>query len=77
MEDVHIEDEIIVHPIQGMQLSEGFIRKGRIKKFRGTLPGLVSCEGETKKEVLSKMELEAKEYYGEDVVVEIVPHAAA
>jgi len=71
MEYVHTEEEIIVHPIQGMQLSEGFICAGKVKKYRGILPGLASYEGESMEEVRLHMEAEAKEYYGDDVVVDI------
>lgn len=73
----YIEEEIIVHPIHGMQLSEGYIRKDNSKGFLGCLPGLIPFAGKTKEEVRLRMEEEAKEYYGEDVIVEIAPHAMA
>jgi len=73
----YIEEEIIVHPIHGMQLSEGYIRKDNSKGFLGCLPGLAPFAGKTKEEVRARMEQEAKEYYGEDVIVEIAPHAMA
>ena len=73
----YIEDEITVHPIHGMQLSEGYIRKANSHGFLGCLPGLVPYEGKTKEEVRLRLEQEAKEYYGEDVVVEIAPKALA
>ena len=70
-------EEIVVHPIHGMQLSEGYIRKDNSKGFLGCLPGLVPSVGKTKEEVRVRLEAEAKEYYGEDVIVEIAPHAVA
>ena len=73
----YIEDEIIVRPIHGMQLSEGYIRKDNSKGYLGCLPGLVPYAGNTKEEVRLRMEQEAKDYYGDDVVVEIVPQALA
>ncbi len=73
----YIDEEIIVHPIHGMQLSEGYIRKDIAKGFLGCLPGLVPSVGKTREEVLMRLEQEAKEYYGDDVVVEIAPHAVA
>ena len=73
----YIEDEIVVHPIHGMQLSEGYIRRENSKKFLGCLPGLRPYVGKTKEEVRLRLEQEAKEYYGEDVVVEIAPQALA
>lgn len=73
----YIEEEVIVHPIHGMQLSEGYIRKDTSKGFLGCLPGLVPFAAKTKEEVRARLELEAKEYYGEDVIVEIAPHAIA
>ncbi|MEN7973945.1 MAG: hypothetical protein ABFR47_08950 [Verrucomicrobiota bacterium] len=72
-----IEEEIIVHPVHGMQLSEGFIRKDNSNGFLGSLPGLLPSRGKTKEEVRAHLEEEAKTYYGEDVVVEIVPRALA
>ena len=73
----YIEDEIVVHPIHGMQLSEGYIRKKNSKGFLGCLPGLLPYEGKTKEEVRLHLEQEAKEYYGEDVIVEIAPQTFA
>ena len=77
MTNDYIEDEIIVRPIHGMQLSEGYIRKDNSKGYVGCLPGLVPYVGNTKEEVRLRMEQEAKGYYGDDVIVEIVPHALA
>ncbi|MCF7848169.1 MAG: hypothetical protein K9M45_04905 [Kiritimatiellales bacterium] len=65
------EMEISVHPIHGMQLSEGYIRSDKSKGFFGCLPGLVSYEGESVNEVRRELEQEAKKYYGDDVVVDI------
>ncbi len=73
----YIEEEIIVHPIHGMQLSEGYIRKDNSKGFLGCLPGLMPLAGKTMEEVRLRLEHEAKEYYGDDVVVEIAPRALA
>ena len=68
-------EEVIVHPISGMQLSEGYIRKDNAKGFLGSLPGLSPSRGTTKEEVLERLEAKAKAYYGEDVIVEILPRA--
>jgi len=43
----YIEEEIIVHPIHGMQLSEGYIRKDNSKGFLGCLPGFMPAAGKT------------------------------
>jgi hypothetical protein len=72
----YIEEEVIVHPIHGMQLSEGYIRKDG-KAFLGSLPGLVPSRGRTAEEVREKLEQKAKAYYGDDVVVDIAPKAVA
>jgi hypothetical protein len=72
----YIDEEVIVHPIHGMQLSEGYIRKDG-KRFLGSLPGLDLAEGRTGEEVREKLEREAKAYYGDDVVVDIAPRAVA
>ena len=72
----YIEEEIVVHPIHGMQLSEGYIRKDSAAGFLGCLPGLCPSVGRTMEEVRAHLEQAAKVYYGEDVVVEIAPHAA-
>ena len=73
----YIEEEVIVHPIHGMQLSEGYIRKDPAKGYLGSLPGLAPAIGKTKEEVLARLELQAKAYYGDDVVVEVAPRALA
>ncbi len=69
-------EEIIVHPIHGMQLSEGYICRENSKGFLGCLPGLLPFLGRTKEEVRARLEEEAKDYYGDDVIVEIAPHPA-
>jgi hypothetical protein len=75
MERHGIEEEVIVHPVDGMQLSEGYIRENDATHFRGCLPGMEPSEGDTVDEVLHRLEKKAKAYYGDDVVVEIVPGA--
>jgi hypothetical protein len=72
----YLEKEIIVRQIHGMQLSEGYIRKDNSRGFLGCLLGLVPCSGSTEEEVRMRLEQVAKEYYGDDVVVEIVPYQA-
>ena len=70
----YIEEEVIVHPIHGMQLSEGYIRKDG-NGFLGSLPGLAPSLGKTAEEVREKLERTAKAYYGDDVVVDIARKA--
>jgi hypothetical protein len=77
MMNVYIEEEVIVRPIHGMQLSEGYIRKADKTGYLGSLPGLVPSRGETTEEVRAKLEIKAKAYYGDDVVVEIAPRMVA
>ena len=72
----YIEEEVIVHPIHGMQLSEGYIRKEG-KGFLGSLPGLAPSKGRTTEEVRAQLEQKAKAYYGDDVVVDIAPRMVA
>ncbi|MEN8256012.1 MAG: hypothetical protein ABFR33_11150 [Verrucomicrobiota bacterium] len=73
----YIEEEIVVHPLHGMQLSEGYIRRNNSNGFLGSLPGLLPSRGKTKEEVRAQLEEEAKAYYGDDVIVEILPRALA
>jgi len=73
----YIEEEITVHPVHGMQLSEGYIRRDNSKGFLGCLPGLMPAVGKTKEEVRSRLEQAAKVYFGDDVVVELAPRALA
>ena len=67
-----IEVEIVVHPLHGMQLSEGYIREDDPAGFLGCLPGLEPLRGRTREEVRAALEQEAQDYYGDDVIVEIV-----
>jgi hypothetical protein len=69
-----IEQEVIVHPLNGMQLSEGYIREDMIMHFQGCLPGIEPSDGNSVDEVLHRLERKAKAYYGEDVVVELASH---
>lgn len=69
-----IEEEIVVHPIDGMQLSEGYIRQDEDRHVFGWLPGLGSQDGDSIDDVLACLEKKAKAYYGDDVIVEVVPH---
>jgi len=66
-----IEEEVIVHPVDGMQLSEGYIREDLKNHFQGCLPGMEPSAGDTVDEVLCRLEKKAKAFYGDDVVVEI------
>ena len=74
MNNRSIIQEVIVHPVDGMQLSEGRISCNGNKHFRGSLPGIEVSEGDTIEEVRRRLEEKAKAYYGNDVVVEITPH---
>ncbi len=65
-------EEVIVHPVDGMQLSEGYIREDKATHFMGCLPGLEPSVGDTINEVLVRLEKKAKAYYGDDVVVELM-----
>jgi hypothetical protein len=65
------EREVTVHPVGGMQLSEGYIRTNGAKRVVGNLPGLSPSIGDTVEDVLERLEKKAKVYYGDDVVVEI------
>ena len=69
----YVEDKIIIRAIGGMQISEGYIRRDTSKGFLGCFPGRVPYVGKTLEEVLIHIEQEAKEYYGYDVMVEIIP----
>ena len=68
-----IEEEITVHPLHGMQLSEGYIREDEATHFKGCLPGIEPEAGDTIDEVIMRLEKKAKAYYGDDVVVELTP----
>ena len=69
-----IDEEVIVHPLDGMQLAEGYIREDRSCHFKGCLPGLEPSAGDTVDEVLNGLEKKAKAFYGDDVIVEISHH---
>jgi len=66
-----IELEVIVHPAGGMQLSSGYIRRDDSRHFVGCLPGTTLMAGDSVDEVLKRLEREAKDYYGDDVIVEL------
>ena len=70
-----IDEEVIVHPVDGMQLSEGYIREDKATRFRGYLPGMEPSAGDTVDEVLGRLEQKAKALYGDDVVCEIASHS--
>ena len=72
MRDSCVEVEIVVHPIHGMQLSDGYICEDGPMAFLGHLPGLNPLRGRTREEVRAALEQEARKYYGDDVVVEII-----
>lgn len=74
MKQQGIDEEVVVHPVDGMQLSEGYIREDKTTHFKGCLPGMEPSAGDTIDEVLIRLEKKAKAYYGEDVVVEIAHH---
>lgn len=69
-----IDEEVVVHPVDGMQLCEGYIREDKTLHFRGCLTGMEPAEGDSVDEVLFRLEQKAKAFYGDDVVVELVPH---
>ena len=70
-------EEVIVHPVGGMQLSEGSIYANGDQRFIGNLPGLSPSVGDTVEEVLTRMNRKAKAYYGDDVVVELASQILA
>jgi hypothetical protein len=65
------ETVIVVHPVNGMQLSEGYIRSDKMRGFYGALPGLMPSVGASMEEVRNRLEREARNFYGSDVVVEV------
>ncbi|VGO20638.1 hypothetical protein [Pontiella sulfatireligans] len=77
MRNYGIDEEVVVRPIDGMQLSEGFIREDQPQHFLGCLPGLEPAGGDTLDDVLFRLAKKAKAYYGDDVVVEIAPRIVA
>jgi hypothetical protein len=66
-----IDEGVVVHPMGGMQLSEGYIREDQTVHFKGCLPGMEPSAGDTVEEVLSLLCRKAKAFYGDDVIVEI------
>ncbi len=66
-----VEEEVIVHPVGGMQLSSGYIRTDADRHVVGHLPGIASQWGNSVEEVLNRLDWNAKIYYGSDVVVEL------
>lgn len=77
MENGYNEKEVIVHPVDGMQLSEGTIRVNAGRNCIGSLPGMAVSVGKTIDEVLQCMDRFVKDYYGEDVIVEVVQRSVA
>jgi len=71
-----IELEVIVHPVGGMQLSSGYIRRDESRCYIGDLPGITLMTGNSVDEVLKRLERKSKEYYGDDVIVELVNETA-
>ena len=67
-----LEKEVVVRPVDGMQLAEGCIRRNGPQCFMGSLPGIATLMGDTLEEVLWGLDRKAKAYYGDDVVVELV-----
>lgn len=77
MKNDYKEEEVIVHPVDGMQIAEGYIREDRTHHFFGIIPGLRPVVGNAFMDVLKRLDMEAKEYFGDDVVVEMAHHLAA
>ena len=71
------EMEVIVHPIDGMQLSAGTISRAEDHRFVGRLPGMAVSIGESIDDVLGCMDRFVKAFYGDDTVVELVHGPAA
>ena len=69
-----IVEEVIVHPVDGMQLAEGYICVDASLRYVGNLPGMSCLSGDTLEDVLDLLERKAKAFYGDDVVVEVVRH---
>jgi predicted RNase H-like HicB family nuclease len=70
----NIVEEVIVHPVDGMQLAEGYISMDASGRYVGSLPGMTYQTGETVEVVVQLLEEKAKAFYGDDVVVEVVHH---
>ena len=63
--------EIIVRAGSGMQLSEGYIQPG-LFHCSGFLPALPPCPGHNLEDVRARLEQAAKDYYGDDVIIEFI-----
>lgn len=72
MDDGTIVEEIIVHPVDGMQLTDGYICLDASQRYVGSLPGMNSLIGDSIEDVIRLLEIKAKAFYGDDVVVEVV-----
>ncbi|MBN2163663.1 MAG: hypothetical protein JXR25_03540 [Pontiellaceae bacterium] len=70
-------EEIVVHPVDGMQLSSGVIRRDGQHHFVGSLPGMNVQDGDSIEDVLRGIDRKAKAFYGDDVVVELAHHGSA
>lgn len=68
----NVEHQIIVRSTTGMQLSEGYIRLDE-RQVSGRLPAVSPCTGSSVKEVCRLLEQEARDYYGHDVYVQVMP----
>ena len=71
-----IVEEVIVHPVDGMQLTEGYISVDASRRYVGSLPGMACLTGDSLEDVLDLLEIKAKAFYGDDVVVEVVRHCS-
>jgi hypothetical protein len=69
-----IVEEVIVHPVDGMQLAEGYISVDASGRYVGRLPGMTCQTGDTVEGVLRLLEQKAKAFYGDDVVVDVIRH---
>jgi len=77
MRAFRLEREIIVRPINGMQLSEGYIWEDEPQHYSGRLPGIEPSVGDTVDEVLKQLDRKVKAYYGDDVIVELCTRVVA
>lgn len=69
-----IVKEVIVHPVDGMQLAAGYIRMDESQQYVGNLPGMAALIGDSVEDVLRLLDRTAKAFYGDDVIVEVVHH---
>jgi hypothetical protein len=72
-----IEEKVVIHPVDGMQLADGYICMDESSHYLGILPGMNALVGDSVGEVLRLMDRCAKAFYGDDVVVEVVHHASS